>query len=211
MKLNIDKGTTSKTNLIFIQDTSSSIGAGLTGLAFGSSGLAWHYYREAAGTGATQVTLATQTIGTWATGGFIELDAADMPGWYEIGIPNAALATGAGFVGMVLKGAANMAQLNIEIQLTNPIGVKKNTAFSDIPFLMVDATDNVTPETGLTISGTRSIDGAAYGAVTGSFAEVANGTYQFDASAADLNGDMIMFRFTATGAADRFLTIQTTP
>jgi hypothetical protein len=119
MKLLVKKGTTSKTALVFIQDSSSTTGAGLTSLAFGSSGLTWYYYREGAGTGATQVTLATQTIGTWATGGFIELDATDMPGWYEIGIPNAVLASGADFVGMVLKGATNMAQLNIEIQLTD--------------------------------------------------------------------------------------------
>lgn len=119
MKLITKKDTTSKTMLIFVQDSSSTVGAGLTGLAWNSASLTWYYYREAAGTGATQVTLATQTIGTWATGGFVELDATDMPGWYEIGVPNAVLATGADFVGMVLKGATNMAQVNIEIQLTD--------------------------------------------------------------------------------------------
>ncbi len=118
MKLLLLKGVTSQTALIFVQDSSKTDGSGLTGLAFGTASLSWFYYREGAGTGGTAVTLATQTIGTWATGGFIELDATDMPGWYEIGIPNAALATGADFVGMVLKGAADMAQVNIEIQLT---------------------------------------------------------------------------------------------
>lgn len=119
MKLLVKKGKTSKTALIFVQDSSSTTGAGLTGLLFNSASLTWYYYREAAGTGGTQVTLATQTIGTWATGGFIELDATNMPGWYEIGIPDAVLATGADFVGMVLKGATNMAQVNIEIQLVD--------------------------------------------------------------------------------------------
>ena len=119
MKLILKKGTTSQTALIFVQNSSVTTGAGLTGLAWNSSSLTWYYYREAAGTGATQVTLATMTIGTWATGGFIELDATDMPGWYEIGIPNAVLAAGADFVGMVLKGATNMAQVNIEIQLAD--------------------------------------------------------------------------------------------
>lgn len=118
MKLLLKKGVTSQTALIFVPDSSSTTGAGLTGLLFNSASLTWYYYREAAGTGATQVTLATMTIGTWATGGFIELDATDMPGWYEIGIPDAVLATGADFVGMVLKGATNMAQVNLEIQLT---------------------------------------------------------------------------------------------
>lgn len=119
MKLLVTKATTSKTMLVFILDSSSTVGAGLTGLTFGSAGLTWYYYREGAGTGATSVTLATQTIGTWATGGFIELDATNMPGWYELGVPDAVLATGVDFVGMQLKGATNMAPLNIEIQLTD--------------------------------------------------------------------------------------------
>ena len=46
---------------------------------------------------------------------------------------------------------------------------------------------------------TRSVDGGAFGAGTGTGpAEVANGIYQYDASAADMNGGTIMFRFTAT-------------
>lgn len=96
--------------------------------------------------------------------------------------------------------------------VVSPSGILpgKNVALNDIEFLMVDATDFATPETGLTVSGTRSIDGAAFGAVTGTIAEVANGIYQLDASQADMNGTIITFRFTATGAADRFLTIRTT-
>ena len=117
MKLSIKRGTTSKTAIVFVPDSSSTVGAGLTGLAFGSSGLSWYYYREGQGTGGTQVTLATMTIGTWATGGFVEIDATDLPGFYEIGIPDAALATGADFVVMQLKGATNMAPVNLEIQL----------------------------------------------------------------------------------------------
>ena len=91
----------------------------------------------------------------------------------------------------------------------NKILPAKNAALSNIEFIMVDATDGFTPETGVTVSGTKSIDGGAYAAVTGTIAEVANGTYQFDASAADMNGTIITFRFTGTGCADRFLTIRT--
>lgn len=119
MKLQLVKATTSQNLLVFIQDSSSTTGAGLTGLVFDSAGLTGFYYRENQGAGATSITLATATIGTWATGGFVEIDAADMPGWYELGIPDAALATGADFVGVQLKGATNMAQLNLEIQLTD--------------------------------------------------------------------------------------------
>lgn len=93
--------------------------------------------------------------------------------------------------------------------LVSAILPAKNTALSDVEFLMVDETDFTTPETGLTVAGTRSIDGGAFAAVTGTIAEVANGIYQIDASAADMNAGIVTFRFTATGAADRFLTIRT--
>ena len=86
----------------------------------------------------------------------------------------------------------------------------KNSGFSNITFLMVDATDHFTPETGLTVTGQRSLDGAAFAGVAGSIAEIANGIYQFDAAAADMNGDMIIFRFSASGAADTFITMKTT-
>jgi hypothetical protein len=117
MKLILPPGSTSQTTLIFVQDSSKTTGAGLPGLAWNTAGLTWYYYRETQGTGGTQVTLATMTLGTWATGGFVEIDATNMPGWYSIGIPDAALAVGKKFVGMVLRGATNMAPVPIEIQL----------------------------------------------------------------------------------------------
>jgi hypothetical protein len=49
------------------------------------------------------------------------MDATDLPGWYELGIPNAALATGADSVIVNLKGATNMAPVVLEIQLTDPV------------------------------------------------------------------------------------------
>jgi len=86
---------------------------------------------------------------------------------------------------------------------------EKNTAFSNIYVLMVDSIDHVTPKTGLTLTVQRSLDGAAFGAATGTAAEISNGMYQFDATAADMNGDTITFRFSGTGADDTFLTIVT--
>ena len=47
----------------------------------------------------------------------MEKDATNLPGFYEIGIPNAALAAGASWVVMVLRGAANMVPVTLEIQL----------------------------------------------------------------------------------------------
>ena len=116
-KISIKAGTTSKTIDIFLQDSSSSVGAGLTGLLYNSAGLTCYYYREGAAS-ATSVTLATMTVGTWATGGFKEIDGTNMPGMYQFGIPNAAIASGAASVKFFFKGATNLTQQPIELELT---------------------------------------------------------------------------------------------
>lgn len=91
----------------------------------------------------------------------------------------------------------------------------QNATFNNINFLLVAASDNVTPVTGATgLAVTRSIDSGAFASGTGTLAEIANGIYQYDASAADMNGGVITFRFTATGGTpgapnDRFVTIIT--
>lgn len=77
----------------------------------------------------------------------------------------------------------------------------QNAAFDDLYFLFVAASDHVTPVTGAsTMSVTRSIDGGAFGSGTGTGpTEVSDGIYKYDASAADMNGGKITFRFVATG------------
>lgn len=117
MKLDIKKGSTSKMVEVFIQDSSSTVGAGLTGLVFNSASLTAYYYLNDAAS-ATSITLATMTLGTFASGGFVEVDATNMPGMYSIGIPDAAL-TGADSVVIYLKGATNMAPVVLEIQLVD--------------------------------------------------------------------------------------------
>jgi len=116
MKLKLKRGTTGKLLRIFVQDSSRTDGAGLTGLAYNSAGLAWHYLREGDSSPAA-VTLATATVGAWTSGGFKEVSAASMPGVYELGVPDAALAPGAASVVMMLRGATNMAPVLIEIEL----------------------------------------------------------------------------------------------
>lgn len=116
MKLEIKGGKTSKLIRVFIPDSSSITGAGLTGLVFNSASLVAYYIREGDAS-PTAITLATMTVGTWATGGFKEVSSANMPGIYEIGIPNAVIAAGVESVAIMLKGATNMSQTPIEIQL----------------------------------------------------------------------------------------------
>lgn len=87
--------------------------------------------------------------------------------------------------------------------------VKKNTALANFEFLMLDSADHVTPKTGLTVTGTVSLDGAAFGALTNSVAELSDGIYTINLAAADLNGNVCTLLFTATGADNRYITIVT--
>lgn len=116
MKRAIHGGATSKTCEIVIQNTSSTTGAGLTGLTASSSGLQWYYHREGASS-AVGVPIVSGVLGTWSSGGFCEVNSSGMQGHYEIGLPNAAIASGATYVTMQLSGATNMPPVPIEIQL----------------------------------------------------------------------------------------------
>jgi hypothetical protein len=115
-KLEIKVASTSQTVNLFIQDSSSSTGAGLAGLVFNSAGLTAYYALPRAA--AVSITLATLAAVTsaYSSGGFKEIDATNMPGWYRFDIPDAALASGR-FVSIHLKGATNMAPLPLEIEL----------------------------------------------------------------------------------------------
>lgn len=76
----------------------------------------------------------------------------------------------------------------------------KNSAFS-FDFKMVDETDFVTGEAGLTVTAEVSQDGGAFGAAAGTVTEIGSGWYEFAAAAGDMNMNKGIFRFTATGAA----------
>ncbi|MBN1126926.1 MAG: hypothetical protein JXA82_18130 [Sedimentisphaerales bacterium] len=117
MKLSLASGSTSKSVCLFI---SQSDGNGLTGLAYNTSGLTCYYVRL--GSAAVSVTLATQTVtGAYGSGGFVEIDSTNMPGVYRFDIPNAALVSGAETVIIMLRGAANMVPVVMEIQLNMPV------------------------------------------------------------------------------------------
>lgn len=90
-----------------------------------------------------------------------------------------------------------------------PGGVQKNTALNNFEFLMVDSTDHASPKTGLTVTAQRSIDGAAFASCANSASEVGNGVYKINLAAGDLNGTVITFKFTASGADARYLTAKT--
>jgi hypothetical protein len=173
-KLSIAKGTTSKVIQVFIPASNVSTGAGLTGLNNATAGLTLYYIREGDAT-PTAVTLSAGTVGTWSSGGFKEVDATNMPGHYQIGLPNAMLAAGAWSIGH-LQGAANMAPVPIEIDLgvdqaiLTPAGNIRSdgTGMSWLQFnkFLFDAITSVVNGASTT---TPTIDknGATLGAVTG--------------------------------------------
>lgn len=110
----VTAGTTSHTIDLFLQDSSSATGNGLTGLTHSTTGLT-AYYRKG-GTGAsTAITLATQTAtGAWTSGGFAEIDATNMPGVYRLDLPNAVIDS-AGYATVYLQGATNLLQTALRI------------------------------------------------------------------------------------------------
>lgn len=91
---------------------------------------------------------------------------------------------------------------------TSDLQFRKNTALAGFMLLMTDSTNHA-PATGLTVTGTRSLDGAAFAGCANSVTEVAYGWYKIDLAAGDLNGNVVALRFTATGADDLNMTVVT--
>jgi hypothetical protein len=121
-KLAIKAGSTSVKLYLFIQDSSVTTGAGLTGLAFNTASLVASYVRPVGSRVA--ITLATQTVtGGYSSGGFVEVDATNMPGLYRFDVPDAAIAIGVRSVVVMLKGATNMAPVVLEIDLLAEVSV----------------------------------------------------------------------------------------
>jgi len=117
-KLDIQANSTSHSEYIFIQNSSSTTGAGLTGLVFNTASLTAYYAVErGAATAITLVTLASATA-AWASGGFIAVDGTNMPGLYRFDVPNALFSIAATKnVVVMLKGATNMAPVVLEYQI----------------------------------------------------------------------------------------------
>lgn len=115
-KVSVHVSTIGYTVDIFIQDSSQTIIAGLTGLTSASSGLTAYYLRQG-DSSTTAITLSAGTLGTWSSGGFVEIDNSHMKGMYQIGLPNAVLASGK-TTKVYIQGAANMAPTVLEIELT---------------------------------------------------------------------------------------------
>ena len=114
MKRKILAGTTSLSLPIIVYDNTSTTGAGLSGITHSSSGLVFEYRRQGSSSW-TSVTPVSKTLGTYTSGGIVA--SGSRAGRYEIDIPDAAVAAGARFVEVCLRGVTNMHPVDIEIEL----------------------------------------------------------------------------------------------
>ena len=114
-KLTVKAGSTSRLEHVFILDSASATGAGKTALT--NASITAFYFRPGdTTTTGRSITLAAGTLGTWSSGGFIQVNATDMPGLYEIGIPNAIFAAGANHAVVMIKGTG-IAPVLLEYEL----------------------------------------------------------------------------------------------
>lgn len=93
--------------------------------------------------------------------------------------------------------------------------IKQNQTARPLVFLLVDATDHVTPLTGLSPTVTLSKNGAAFGASAGVVSEIGNGWYKVAGNAADSDTlGPLLLHATAAGADptdDRFDVVAADP
>ena len=119
------QATSNRSEYVFVQDSASTTGGGKTGIAFNAASFTAYYVRP--GGSATAITLATQTVtGAWSSGGWVEVNATNLPGIYRFDIPNAVFATGVDHAVVMLKGASGMAPVSLEYQL---VGFDPSTAW----------------------------------------------------------------------------------
>ncbi|HXC05790.1 MAG TPA: hypothetical protein VNZ86_13605 [Bacteroidia bacterium] len=137
----IQKQSVSNILQIFIGNSSVTTGAGLTGLTSATSGLIAYFMPDTV-LSPTAITLTTMTLGVYTSGGFAEIDATHMPGYYQFCPPNAAFSTGNLGCVIMLSGAANMQSTPIDIAYLgySPLGteipanvVKINGSFTNGP------------------------------------------------------------------------------
>lgn len=127
--------------------------------------------------------------------------------------PNTVVPDAAGVVPTAVENRqemdSNSTQLAAILADTASMGIVKNAAFNDFEFPMVLTSDHYTAATGVTVTGERSIDGGAFASVSGTIAEIGSGVYQCDLLAADTNGDVITYKFSAALCDDTIITVLT--
>lgn len=155
-----------------------------------------------------------------------ELDATNAKGWYLFDVAQAEV--NADFLLFTAKSTtANISLVarpiytrpanfsSLVISAGGAVGInsnlKKNQALANFSFLMTDSTTH-NPATGKTVTVTRKIDNGSHAALASpTVTEVANGEYRVDLGAADLNGNTVTLRATASGCDDLVMALILTP
>ena len=115
MKRKFKGGLTSVSLPVFIADTSSTTGGGLSGVTSASSGLVLEYRRAGQSTWTSVTPQAGKTLGSYLSGGIVA--DGSLSGAYEVDFPDAAFASNARMVLCRIRGVANMLAVLIEIEL----------------------------------------------------------------------------------------------
>jgi hypothetical protein len=114
----IKAGTTSKLLLMYARDEREGA-KGKTGLTADTPGAVAGYIRE--GEGSSRMDLVSGQVGRWNPGGFAEVDPDLVPGVYQFGLPDQALAPGSTHVLVVLRfPGATVDPVEIELVAYDP-------------------------------------------------------------------------------------------
>lgn len=179
-KLSLKQGTTSKLIRFYAENQDGS--GPFVGLVFNSTGLKAYYASE--GAASMVITLLTGgVIGTYSPQTLNPVDAANMPGVYELGLPNAALASGKS-VWLMLQGVVNLAPVEIEIELT-AVDNQSTTAFvSSVPSV-VGAVGSVAGSVG-SVTGLASLIGTPAVSIAADIAAIETSVLALPTSILDL-------------------------
>ena len=118
---------------------------GVTGLTASTSGLQAYYARNRSVP--VQISLVSQTAtGSWASGGFAEINSTTMPGIYRLDVPNAAFASGSSDVTINVRGASG----------TNGAVMTVNLAYTQIDMAQSVPTSNTAHTLGDALNAARA-------------------------------------------------------
>ena len=199
-------GLTDQTIDIFIQDSSSTSGAGLSGLAYNTSGLIASYRKGATGSRAP-LSLATQTVGgAHSDGGFVEIDATHMKGTYRLDLSDAMVDT-EGFVTIYLYGAANMVPVVQRVDCRPlPADVKKVDSSATAASNLKKSAEAIVTGTVTTGATTTSVPTSALSPAGGQSNQFKNRLMFFlrDTTTADLRGQVTEITAVSASATPTF-------
>jgi hypothetical protein len=192
--------TTSVTEQIFVQDATSSTGAGLS-VAFGASGLVGEYRRWGQSSW-TSITLVTATLGTFTSGGWIA--DGSLTGAVEVGLPNAAFASGVKGVTFRFYGVTNMVPVLLRYSI---IALDVQNATPSVNLTKVGGTAIPTAITpGVLVVDTREV---CYEGVSQNIGNTTTSTIGDGAGSATINaynGMRLHFRAGTGSPADAIIT-----